>query len=84
VPVRAVETAGELIAFRVLQALGGVMLLPIGFTLVAQRAGPRPSPFPDSRRASASSAPIATLSIEKTEATATSSGVVSCAAPAWL
>jgi MFS family permease len=39
--VRAVETAGELIAFRVLQALGGVMLLPIGFTLVAQRAGPQ-------------------------------------------
>jgi EmrB/QacA subfamily drug resistance transporter len=34
-------TAGELIAFRVLQGLGGGMLVPIGFTLVAQRAGPR-------------------------------------------
>jgi MFS family permease len=37
----AVETAGELIAFRVLQAVSGVMVLPIGFTLVAQRAGPQ-------------------------------------------
>ena len=36
-----VETAGELIAFRVLQAVSGVMVLPIGFTLVAQRAGPQ-------------------------------------------
>jgi len=34
-------TAGELIAFRVLQGVGGGMLLPVGFTLVAQRAGPR-------------------------------------------
>jgi EmrB/QacA subfamily drug resistance transporter len=34
-------SAGELIAFRVLQGLGGGMLLPVGFTLVAQTAGPR-------------------------------------------
>jgi EmrB/QacA subfamily drug resistance transporter len=34
-------SAGELIAFRVLQGLGGGMLLPVGFTLVAQSAGPR-------------------------------------------
>jgi EmrB/QacA subfamily drug resistance transporter len=34
-------TAGELIAFRVVQGLGGGMLLPIGFTLIAQRAGPQ-------------------------------------------
>jgi EmrB/QacA subfamily drug resistance transporter len=34
-------TAGELIAFRVLQGLGGGMLLPVGFTIIAQRAGPR-------------------------------------------
>ena len=34
-------TAGQLIAFRVLQGLGGGMLLPIGFTIIAQRAGPR-------------------------------------------
>src|SRR3954451_13720613 len=33
-------SAGELIAFRVLQGLGGGMLLPVGFTLVAQSAGP--------------------------------------------
>jgi EmrB/QacA subfamily drug resistance transporter len=32
---------GELIFFRVLQGLGGGMLLPVGFTLVAQSAGPR-------------------------------------------
>jgi EmrB/QacA subfamily drug resistance transporter len=32
---------GELIVFRVLQGLGGGMLLPVGFTLVAQSAGPR-------------------------------------------
>ena len=34
-------TAEELIAFRVLQGLGAGLLLPIGLTLVAQRAGPR-------------------------------------------
>jgi EmrB/QacA subfamily drug resistance transporter len=34
-------SAGELIAFRVLQGVGGGMLLPVGFTLVAQRAGRR-------------------------------------------
>jgi len=34
-------SAGELIAFRVLQGLGGGMLVPVGFTLVAQRAGPQ-------------------------------------------
>ena len=39
--LRAVETAGELIAFRVLQAWAGDMVVPIGFTLVAQRAGPQ-------------------------------------------
>ena len=35
-------SAGELIAFRVLQGLGGGMLMPVGFTLIAQRqsAGP--------------------------------------------
>lgn len=32
---------GELIAFRVLQGIGGGMLLPVGFTLIAQSAGPR-------------------------------------------
>jgi EmrB/QacA subfamily drug resistance transporter len=31
----------ELIVFRVLQGLGGGMLLPVGFTLIAQSAGPR-------------------------------------------
>jgi EmrB/QacA subfamily drug resistance transporter len=34
-------SAGELIAFRILQGFGGGMLLPVGFTLVAQSAGPR-------------------------------------------
>jgi EmrB/QacA subfamily drug resistance transporter len=34
-------SAAELIAFRVLQGLGGGMLVPVGFTLVAQSAGPR-------------------------------------------
>jgi EmrB/QacA subfamily drug resistance transporter len=34
-------SAGELIAFRVLQGIGGGMLIPVGFTLVAQSAGPR-------------------------------------------
>jgi EmrB/QacA subfamily drug resistance transporter len=34
-------SAEELIAFRVLQGLGGGMLIPVGFTLVAQSAGPR-------------------------------------------
>src|SRR3954449_11491627 len=33
-------SAGELIAFRVLQGLGGGMLMPVGFTLIAQSAGP--------------------------------------------
>lgn len=35
------SSAAELIAFRVLQGLGGGMLLPVGFTLIAQVAGPR-------------------------------------------
>src|SRR3954468_20629522 len=34
-------SAGELIAFRVLQGLGGGMLIPVGFTLVAQSPGPQ-------------------------------------------
>jgi EmrB/QacA subfamily drug resistance transporter len=34
-------SAEQLIAFRVLQGFGGGMLLPVGFTLVAQSAGPR-------------------------------------------
>jgi EmrB/QacA subfamily drug resistance transporter len=34
-------SAGELIAFRVIQGLGGGTLLPVGFTLIAQRAGPQ-------------------------------------------
>jgi EmrB/QacA subfamily drug resistance transporter len=34
-------SAGELIAFRILQGIGGGMLVPVGFTLVAQSAGPR-------------------------------------------
>jgi EmrB/QacA subfamily drug resistance transporter len=34
-------SAGELIAFRVVQGLGGGMLLPVGFTLIAQSAGPK-------------------------------------------
>jgi len=34
-------SAEELIAFRVLQGLGGGMLLPVGFTLIAQSAGPQ-------------------------------------------
>ncbi|MEA2405158.1 MAG: hypothetical protein QOE08_1805 [Thermoleophilaceae bacterium] len=34
-------SAGELIAFRVLQGLGGGMLIPVGFTLIAEAAGPR-------------------------------------------
>jgi EmrB/QacA subfamily drug resistance transporter len=34
-------SAGELIAFRVLQGIGGGLLLPVGFTLVAQSAGPQ-------------------------------------------
>src|SRR3954465_5716339 len=34
-------SAGELIAFRVIQGLGGGMLLPVGFTLIAQSAGPK-------------------------------------------
>ena len=35
------SSVGELIAFRVLQGLGGGMLMPVGFTLIAQRAGPQ-------------------------------------------
>ena len=35
------RSAGELIAFRVAQGIGAGMLLPVGFTLVAQSAGPR-------------------------------------------
>jgi EmrB/QacA subfamily drug resistance transporter len=35
------SSASELIAFRVLQGLGGGMLVPVGFTLVAQSAGPQ-------------------------------------------
>jgi EmrB/QacA subfamily drug resistance transporter len=34
-------SAGELIVFRVLQGIGGGMLVPVGFTLVAQSAGPQ-------------------------------------------
>jgi EmrB/QacA subfamily drug resistance transporter len=34
-------SAGELIVFRVLQGIGGGMLVPVGFTLIAQSAGPR-------------------------------------------
>ncbi len=34
-------SAGELLAFRIVQGLGGGMLVPTGFTLVAQTAGPR-------------------------------------------
>jgi EmrB/QacA subfamily drug resistance transporter len=34
-------SASELIVFRVLQGLGGGMLMPVGFTLIAQSAGPR-------------------------------------------
>src|SRR3954471_9845792 len=34
-------SSGELIVFRLLQGLGGGMLVPVGFTLVAQSAGPR-------------------------------------------
>jgi EmrB/QacA subfamily drug resistance transporter len=34
-------SASELIAFRVVQGLGGGMLMPVGFTLIAQSAGPR-------------------------------------------
>ncbi|MEA2189474.1 MAG: hypothetical protein QOK16_4485 [Solirubrobacteraceae bacterium] len=32
---------GELIGFRILQGLGGGMLIPVGFTLVTQSAGPK-------------------------------------------
>src|SRR3954467_12298341 len=34
-------SAGVLIAFRVLPGFGGGMLIPVGFTLLAQSAGPR-------------------------------------------
>jgi len=34
-------SAGELIAFRVLQGLGGGMLAPVAFTLIAQSPGPQ-------------------------------------------
>jgi MFS family permease len=32
-------SAGELIAFRILQGLGAGLLMPVGFTLIAQSAG---------------------------------------------
>jgi EmrB/QacA subfamily drug resistance transporter len=35
------SSIGELIGFRILQGLGGGMLIPVGFTLVAQSAGPK-------------------------------------------
>ncbi|MDQ1463344.1 MAG: hypothetical protein QOC73_285 [Actinomycetota bacterium] len=35
------SSAGELIAFRVFQGLGGGMLVPVGMTLIAQSAGPQ-------------------------------------------
>jgi EmrB/QacA subfamily drug resistance transporter len=35
------SSSGELIFFRVLQGCGGGMLVPVGFTLIAQSAGPR-------------------------------------------
>jgi EmrB/QacA subfamily drug resistance transporter len=35
------SSIGELIGFRILQGLGGGMLIPVGFTLVAQSAGPQ-------------------------------------------
>jgi EmrB/QacA subfamily drug resistance transporter len=34
-------SVGELIVFRVLQGFGGGMLIPVGFTLIAQNAGPQ-------------------------------------------
>jgi EmrB/QacA subfamily drug resistance transporter len=34
-------SADQLIAFRILQGLGGGMLMPVGFTLIAQAAGPQ-------------------------------------------
>ena len=34
-------SAGELIGFRILQGLGGGLLMPVGFTLIAQSAGPQ-------------------------------------------
>ena len=34
-------SAGSLIAFRVLQGLGGGMILPIGQTILARAAGPQ-------------------------------------------
>ncbi|MEA2128148.1 MAG: hypothetical protein QOJ85_1039 [Solirubrobacteraceae bacterium] len=35
------SSIGELIGFRILQGLGGGMLIPVGFTLAEQSAGPR-------------------------------------------
>ncbi|MEA2249354.1 MAG: hypothetical protein QOH46_3883 [Solirubrobacteraceae bacterium] len=35
------SSIGELIVFRVLQGLGGGMLMPVGITLLTQRAGPQ-------------------------------------------
>jgi EmrB/QacA subfamily drug resistance transporter len=35
------SSIGELIGFRILQGLGGGMLIPVGFTLVTQSAGPK-------------------------------------------
>jgi EmrB/QacA subfamily drug resistance transporter len=37
----AAWSVGSLIAFRVLQAVGGGMLMPVGQTMLARRAGPR-------------------------------------------
>src|SRR4051794_4470797 len=38
----AAWSAGSLIAFRVLQGLGGGMLMPAGMTILTRAAGPRP------------------------------------------
>jgi EmrB/QacA subfamily drug resistance transporter len=35
------DSAGELIAFRILQALGGGMIMPVSMSMLAQTAGPR-------------------------------------------
>jgi hypothetical protein len=39
--VRVATSAGEVIGFRILQGLGGGMLMPVGFTLIALSAGAR-------------------------------------------
>src|SRR4051794_27561181 len=38
----AAWSAGSLIAFRILQGLGGGMLMPAGMTILTRAAGPRP------------------------------------------